>query len=162
MVKLNRSTKGAGPDARPPKVLSLAPAGRTLDTSHLGISPAYSILIRRRYAFAQPSLLSCTTIVESLSNSSSGTSGRLLMYWRSQENPTPVPHNRMNIASSKALGSSMTRYEQLYIHVLSRAAATPAVIMDRIEGITSRPVMASEISFCTAVSSITGATILET
>ena len=41
-VKLNRSTRGAGPEARPPKVFSLAPAGRTLDVSHLGISPEYS------------------------------------------------------------------------------------------------------------------------
>jgi len=40
-AKLNRSTNGAGPLALPPKIFSLAPAGRTLETSHLGISPAH-------------------------------------------------------------------------------------------------------------------------
>ena len=40
-AKLNSSTSGAGPDALPPNVLSLAPAGRTRETSHLGISPAH-------------------------------------------------------------------------------------------------------------------------
>ena len=34
---LNKSSKGAGPDALPPNVFNLAPAGRTSDTSHLGI-----------------------------------------------------------------------------------------------------------------------------
>ena len=33
-AKLNKSTKGAGPLALPPKVLSLAPAGRIRETSH--------------------------------------------------------------------------------------------------------------------------------
>ena len=32
-----RFTSGSGPDARPPNVLSLAPAGLTFDTSHVGI-----------------------------------------------------------------------------------------------------------------------------
>ena len=40
--KLNNSTRGPGPLALPPNVLSLAPAGRTRVTSHLGISPAHS------------------------------------------------------------------------------------------------------------------------
>ena len=35
-VKLNKSTNGSGPEDLPPKVLSLAPAARTLDTSHAG------------------------------------------------------------------------------------------------------------------------------
>ena len=38
----NRSTKGAGPDALPPNTPSLAPAGRTLDTSQLGTLPEYN------------------------------------------------------------------------------------------------------------------------
>ena len=36
--KLNRSTKGSGPEARPPKVFSLAPAGRTLLTCPTAVS----------------------------------------------------------------------------------------------------------------------------
>ena len=80
IVKLNKSTSGAGPLARPPNVFRRAPAGRTLLTSQVGISPAYNIEISRRYAFAQPSLLSRTTIVVSLSNSCSGISGRCLIY----------------------------------------------------------------------------------
>ena len=39
-VKLKRSSKGSGPLALPPKVFSLAPAGRSLDISHLGSIPA--------------------------------------------------------------------------------------------------------------------------
>ena len=34
---LNKSFNGSGPDARPPKVLSLAPAGLTFDISQFGI-----------------------------------------------------------------------------------------------------------------------------
>ena len=79
-TKLNSSIKGAGPEARPPNVLSLAPAGRTFDISHVGISPAYSIAINLRSPLAQPSLLSCTTIMSWLRNNVSGTSGSLLTY----------------------------------------------------------------------------------
>ncbi|MDA8565885.1 hypothetical protein N9K99_06865 [Schleiferiaceae bacterium] len=64
--KLNRSIKGSGPEARPPKVFSLAPAGRTLLMSHSGILPAYSIAISSRNADAQPILLSLTTITLSV------------------------------------------------------------------------------------------------
>ena len=39
----------------------------------------------------------------------SGTSGSLLTYCRSTEKPTPVPHSKMNIASSKDLTSSTGR-----------------------------------------------------
>src|SRR5690606_18754161 len=39
MTNLNKSSRGPGPEALPPNVLSLAPAGRTLETSHLGTSP---------------------------------------------------------------------------------------------------------------------------
>ena len=41
MTKSKRFFKGSGPDARPPKVFSLAPAGLTLLKSKLGISPSY-------------------------------------------------------------------------------------------------------------------------
>ena len=41
-TNINKSINGAGPDALPPNVFSLAPAGLTNDTSHLGISPAHS------------------------------------------------------------------------------------------------------------------------
>ena len=40
-VNRNRSSS-SGPDARPPNVLSLAPAGRTLDKSHFGTLPLIS------------------------------------------------------------------------------------------------------------------------
>ncbi len=53
----------------------------------------------------------------------------------------------MNIASSKDLGSSTGRYEQLYIQVLSLAELLPAVMSERIDGITSRLRIASQISF---------------
>ena len=54
--KLNRSSKGSGPDALPPNVFSLAPAGRTLLKSHFGILPAYSKLINSLNPVAQPIL----------------------------------------------------------------------------------------------------------
>ena len=38
-VKLNKSTRGAGPDALPPNTLSLEPAGLIFDTSQVGTSP---------------------------------------------------------------------------------------------------------------------------
>jgi len=34
VTKLNRSTRGAGPEALPPNVFSLAPAGRTWEPHH--------------------------------------------------------------------------------------------------------------------------------
>ena len=73
------SANGSPPDALPPKVLSGAPAGRTLEMSTLGTLPLYS---RRTYssrAVAQPSLESRTTTVESVSWNSSATSGSLAM-----------------------------------------------------------------------------------
>ena len=106
--KLNRSIKGAGPEALPPNVFSLAPAGLTSETSHLGTSPAHRSANTCLNALAQPSLLSLTIIVVSLSNMV-GTSGNLDMYCRSTLNPTPVPHSSINIASSKLLGSSTGR-----------------------------------------------------
>ena len=112
-VNSNRSTNGCGPEALPPNVLSRAPAGLTLLTSHFGISPAQRFARSRRNDFAHPSLESCTAMVCSESNSFSGTSGSWLMYLDSTENPTPVPQSKMNMASSKDLGSSTGRYEQL-------------------------------------------------
>ena len=103
----NRSTKGAGPDALPPNTPNLAPAGRILDTSQFNTCPAYRELINLRNAFAHPSLLSATTMVSSTSNKVLGISGNLLIYCLSTEKPTPVPHNNIYIASSKAFGSSM-------------------------------------------------------
>ena len=140
---MKSSTRGAGPEARPPKVLSLAPAGRTLDTSHCGIRPAYRSLIIQRKAFAQPSLLSATIVVVSLGSKEEGTVGSLETYCRSTENPTPVPQRRMNIALSKSVGFSTGVYAQLYRQVLSRSIAPPAVIRPRILGMTSSPKIAS-------------------
>ena len=108
-VKLNRSTSGAGPDARPPKVLSLAPAGRTLLTSHDGTSPVHSIASSCLNALAHPTLESATTITESVSWNSSATMGSLATSSRSQLKPTPVPQSRMYMHSSKARGWSTLR-----------------------------------------------------
>ena len=105
-AKLNKSTNGSGPDARPPNVFKRAPAGRTLDTSHFGISPAYRCANNKRKDLAQPSLLSCTAITWSESNNFSGTSGNCDTYLFSTENPTPVPQSKINMASSNALTSS--------------------------------------------------------
>ena len=41
-VKLNKSSNGSGPLDLPPNVLSLAPAGLSLDKSQEGICPAYN------------------------------------------------------------------------------------------------------------------------
>jgi hypothetical protein len=60
-------------------------------------------------------------------------------------NPTPVPHKRIYMASSKLLGSSTGKYEQLYPAVLSRSKAGPAVIIALIDGMMSRLRMASRI-----------------
>ena len=102
----NKLSKGVGPDALPPNIFSLAPAGLTRDKSHLGISPAHSKANSLRKAFAHPSLLSLTIIVSSVSNNNPGTSGNLFMQSRSTEKPTPVPHISIYIASSNAFGSS--------------------------------------------------------
>ena len=64
-VKLNRASRGSGPDARPPKVFSGAPAGRILDISQHGICPIYNMPTNSLKAFAQPNLLSATTITVS-------------------------------------------------------------------------------------------------
>jgi hypothetical protein len=39
MVKSKSCFSGSGPEARPPKVLSMEPLGRTLERSYLGIWP---------------------------------------------------------------------------------------------------------------------------
>ena len=103
-VKLNKSMSGSGPEALPPNVLSRAPAGRTLRISHFGTLPAYSIAISSRYALAHPILLSATTIVVSVSNIPSFTTGRFAIKLRSTLKPTPVPHIRTYISSSNARG----------------------------------------------------------
>ena len=107
--KWNKSSNGCAPDARPPNVSSLAPAGRTPDISHLGILPAYSIAISSRNADAHPTLLSPTTIVLSVLWNDSATTGSLVMKLRSTLNPTPVPHISTYISSSKLRGESMAR-----------------------------------------------------
>ena len=65
-AKLKRFSKGSGPDARPPKVLSGAPAGRTLDKSQRGIWPMYNIPTSSLRPLAQPNLESATEIVVSV------------------------------------------------------------------------------------------------
>ena len=74
-VKLNKSTKGAGPDARPPKVFNGAPAGLILLTSHFGMWPPYSKDISSLKALAHPNFESATTMVVSVGYNSSGTVG---------------------------------------------------------------------------------------
>ena len=64
-VKFIRLSSGSGPLARPPKVFSGAPAGRTLLRSHFGICPIQSKPRSSLYAFAQPSLLSETVMTVS-------------------------------------------------------------------------------------------------
>ena len=142
-AKLNNSSSGSAPLLLPPKVLRIAPAGRTPETSHLGISPWYSKPIVSLSALAQPILESATLIVVSVSLNSSATSGSLLMYCRSTENPTPVPHISTYNTSSNTRGLSTATYEQLYPATLSLSSASPAVIRQRIEGITSRSRIAS-------------------
>ena len=102
MVGSNSSTSGSARDALAPKVSKRAPAGLTLDTSHVGILPAYSSDINSLYAVAQPSLLSSTIILQT-PDVSVGILGKLFTYFCSTENPTPVPHSRMNRTSSKHL-----------------------------------------------------------
>ena len=64
IVCSNSSTNGSAPDALPPNVAKRAPAGLTLDTSQVGMLPwLYSSSMSSLYAFAQPSLLSSTTIL---------------------------------------------------------------------------------------------------
>ena len=137
IVKSNKLTNGCGPEDLPPIVLSLAPAGRTLDTSIAGICPDQSKARSSRYAFAQPCLESSTTITVVDFSNDSGTAGSLLTYLYSTENPTPVPHIRIYIVSSNDLGLSTGTNEQLYPATWSRSNAAPAVITDRIDGITS-------------------------
>ena len=69
------------------------------------------------------------------------------MYLASTEKPTPVPHNKINIASSNDFWSSIGRYEQLYTQVLSLSADLPAVITARMDGITSKFLIAENNSF---------------
>ena len=78
-AKLNRSIRGAGPDALPPKVFNRAPAGRTFSTFHLGISPAQRSARTCLKALDQPSLLSLTMTIVSLSKSV-GISGSFSMH----------------------------------------------------------------------------------
>ena len=108
-VNSNRDTRGAGPEALPPNVLSLAPAGRTLLTSHEGTSPAQSIASSCLKLLAQPTLLSGTTITLSVVWNSSATTGSFSTSSRSQLNPTPVPQSRMYMHSSNARGWSRLR-----------------------------------------------------
>ena len=102
-VKLNKSTKGAGPDARPPKVFNGAPASLTLDTSHFGMWPPYSKDISSLKDLAHPNLESATTIVVSVSYNSSGIVGSFFTYSSSTENHTPVPFMRTYSISSNDL-----------------------------------------------------------
>src|SRR6056300_1136315 len=106
MQNWNSSTNGAGPDALPPNVFSLAPAGLTCDTSHFGTCPTYNIAISSLSAFAQPGLLSATLMIVVLSSKCSLTIGSLSTFSLSTENPTPVPHISMYIHSSNERGLS--------------------------------------------------------
>ena len=65
-MNVNKSSKGAGPLARPPKVLSLAPCGLTLLTSSFGICPAYNKDKSSLYAFAHPIYESATLMTVSV------------------------------------------------------------------------------------------------
>ena len=109
IVNLNKLTRGSAPDALPPITFSLAPAGLTLDTSHVGIIPEYNKATNSLYAFAHPVLLSSTVITTSDSCMFSLMIGSLSTFSLSTENPTPVPHIRMYIASSNDLGLSTGR-----------------------------------------------------
>jgi hypothetical protein len=60
------------------------------------------------------------------------------MFSLSTENPTPVPHIRIYMVSSNALGLSTGKYEQLYPATLHLSNALPAVIKALIDGITSK------------------------
>src|SRR6185312_4587628 len=88
--------------------------------------------------FAHPSLLSATVMTVSVSSKASEIFGSCLTYCSSTEYPTPVPHNKTYMASSKDLGLSTGRYAQLYAATLHLSIAAPAVIKARILGITSR------------------------
>ena len=79
-TKLNRSTNGAGPLARPPNVFNFAPAGLTRLTSHKGMTPLYKEVINVRNEYAQPSLESATMIVSSKLMRFIGTIGNSLTY----------------------------------------------------------------------------------
>ena len=105
----NNSTNGPGPEARPPNVFNLVPAGLTLLTSQVGISPAYNDAISKRSPLAQPSLESFTLISGPELNNFSGISGSLDTYFDSTEKPTPVPQVKINKASSNYFGSSTGR-----------------------------------------------------
>src|SRR5208282_3818555 len=61
-VNLNRSSSGAGPEERPPKVLRGAPAGRSWERSQEGTIPLYRSAISSLNALDQPILLSSTWI----------------------------------------------------------------------------------------------------
>ena len=112
-VKRNSSSNGAGPLARPPKVFSLAPAGRTLLRSHLGVCPPMSSEINSLYAFAHPPLESSTTIVVFVLENSSAMVGNFSTYCRSTEYPTPVPFSSTNRISSNARTRLTVVYAQL-------------------------------------------------
>ena len=106
MQKWYKSTRGWGPDALPPNVFNLAPDGLTCVTSKDGTCPTYNMAISSRNALAQPGLLSPTVITVVLFSKCSLTTGNLSTFSLSTENPTPVPHIRIYIHSSKLLGLS--------------------------------------------------------
>ena len=58
IAKSKRFTSGCGPEALPPIVFSLAPAGLMRVTSTFGICPPYNIAISSLNACAHPALLS--------------------------------------------------------------------------------------------------------
>ena len=129
---------GCGPDDLPPIVLRRAPAARSLLTSIAGTCPDQSNASNSRYAFAHPCFESSTVITVVDFSKVSGTEGSLLTYLYSTENPTPVPHIKIYIVSSNDLGLSTGTNEQLYPATWSRSNAAPAVITERIDGITLR------------------------
>ena len=150
----NSSSRGAGPEARPPNVLSLSPAGRTSEVSHWGTCPAYRSEMSSRRDLAHPGLLSPTLITVSVLCMSSLTTGNLSMQCRSTEKPTPVPHIKMYIVSSNALGLSTGTYEQLYAPTWQRSSAGPDVIKALMLGMMSWFNTASSSSLRNLLSSL--------
>ena len=77
-------------------------------------------------------------ITVSVSWNSSLINGSLVTNWRSTLKPTPVPFINTYKSSSNARRLSTAIYEQLYPETFSLFNASPAVIKQRIEGITSK------------------------
>ena len=133
---MNSSTKGSAPLALPPNVFNGEPASLTLLISHLGICPEYNRVTISLKDLDQPILLSGTQTTVSVGWKSSATVGSLSTSDLLTENPTPVPHINIYIISLNFLALSIATKQQLYPATLSLSKASPAVIKQRIDGIT--------------------------